>query len=155
MGVPATQGKLCNTLRGMEIGDYITCQYTAVTAREAGKFSELGGSVVQELSMTPQTTANGFFYFLKVKENLWLADRPVQKNISYDVLYRRQCEFSGKPAAGKIRVLSQAEWTEIITNSDLNGKITRQDGNVWHGSQLSTGFYMDYYKEFDIFPELL
>lgn len=155
MGAPASSGTLCINLCGMEIGDYIACKYVAPTTGKAGQFVDLGGVVEQELSTVPQATANGYFYFLKVKQNLWLADRSIQRNISYDALHHAQCAFAGMPVTGKIRTLSQAEWTEIITNSDLNGKITKQDVNVWHGSQLSRDFYMDYYKEFDILPELL
>ena len=51
MGAPASNGKLCTKLSDMSIGDYIRCEYVALTSLEAGTFQNLGGeSALDELS---------------------------------------------------------------------------------------------------------
>lgn len=134
MGVPATTGKLCTNLADMEIGDYIACKYYAPTANTAGIFSDFGGSGT-ELSITPGTTANGYFYFLKAAKGLCIADRLVQTNISYNSLIKENYRMGKNIEECKlIRIISLSEFTKYITNGNLAGCIKKQDVNVWHGT---------------------
>lgn len=134
MSAPASQGRLCTTLKEMEIGDYIRCSYTASTANVAGYFTDLGSAVpgVTELPTTAAATANGYFYFLKVDKGLLVADRMVQSSISAQSLNAKNYLNGGDVDGKIIRCLSQTEWTKYLTNGNLNGCITKQDVTVWH-----------------------
>lgn len=156
MAVPVTSGKLCTHLGEMEIGDYIPCRYSVSAQYTAGVFSEIGAEVTAELPTTPAIAPNGQFYFIKATNTLLLADRTIQARVAYNALdaagYVAGLKYT---STSRIRLPSQAEWTEIITNSDLGGKITKQAANVWHGTQMSTNFTCAAYGEWTIYTELV
>lgn len=140
MGAPATQGRLCLKLAEMEIGDYIRCTYTAPTENVAGEFSDFGGVVeeVEELPIEPGTTANGYFYYLKVDKGLLVADRKIQKNISGKTLLANGYLEGKNIFQNKlIRILSQFEWTRYLTEGDCQGNVEKQDVAVWHSLYYS------------------
>jgi hypothetical protein len=126
----------------MNIGDYISCGYTAPTTGVAGTFTAefLNNAIsAPELSTTPppntNSSSNGYyFYLIKVDTGLLIADRLVQSNISAQALNIKNY-LTGAKLSDKcmIRCLSKEEFSKYITNSDLNGNITKQDVNVWHG----------------------
>ncbi len=70
----------------MQVGDCITCRYTANTSGQPGYFSELGTCIADEISVTGTTTPNGLFYFIKTNKGTLIADRVIQTNISWDTL---------------------------------------------------------------------
>lgn len=131
MGVPATTGKRCTNLADMEIGDYIACKYYAPSANAAGVFSDFGGSGT-ELPIMPGTTANGYFYFLKVAKGLCVADRMVQQQISWTALNNGGYIYGNETEHGLIRMLSESEYIKYLMNSNLDGNITVQNEAVWH-----------------------
>lgn len=80
---PSTGGVLRTRISDMMVGDYIRCGYSAPSAA-AGQFFGLGvSSEVVEIPRDGTTTPNGYFYFVKVKEGLLIADRIVQYGVSW------------------------------------------------------------------------
>ncbi|MCR8641565.1 hypothetical protein NV379_02745 [Paenibacillus sp. N1-5-1-14] len=77
MSVPATNGKLRASLKGMKIGDYIVCKYVGQPNGNLGTFSELGASTANEIPIVLPGISNGSFYFIKVAKGLLIADRVV------------------------------------------------------------------------------
>lgn len=130
MGVPATTGKRCTNLADMEIGDYIACKYYAPSANVAGVFSDLGGSGT-ELPVTPGTTANGYFYFLKVAKGLCVADRMVQSSLSAKAVNTKIDSMVNSKMV-KIRLLSKEEFVHYIGISSLSGTVAPANRNVFH-----------------------
>lgn len=75
---PKTGGKLRTLITDMEVGDFIRCGYRA-TAATAGQFFGLGIDTIEpEIPRDGTTIPNGYFFFIKVKEGLLVADRVVQ-----------------------------------------------------------------------------
>ena len=70
----------------MEIGDVISCEYVA-TLNTVGTFSNLGNATKALIPPSSNATPNGSFYFIKVDENLLIADRVVQHSISWNILF--------------------------------------------------------------------
>lgn len=158
MAAPATSGRLVTTLTGMNIGDYIACQYVVSTSGSVGTFSNLGGTVGTEIPVSGSATPNGWFYFIKVDRGLLIADRPVQSNITWDTLNTTKFIQGESWNSGYIRSLTGGcsyadsdgnlsysasssnygnypqnnEWDKYIVKSNLGGKITAHDDNVWH-----------------------
>ncbi|MWV43082.1 hypothetical protein GRF59_05515 [Paenibacillus sp. HJL G12] len=80
---PKTGGKLRTRVQEMEIGDYIRCGYSA-SSGTAGVFYGLGTDTDDaEISLDGPIAPNGYFYFIKVKEGLLVADRVIQTGISW------------------------------------------------------------------------
>lgn len=86
MPIPATSGSLRSSLAEMQIGDYISCRYTAATTGVAGTFSELGTCIATEIPVVGSATPNGLFYLIKADKGLLIADRAVQHSVSWDAL---------------------------------------------------------------------
>jgi len=138
MGAPESNGRLCTKLSDMLIGDYIQCEYVAPTANVAGDFQNLEvKSTLNELPTTPTSTANGYFYFIKTDKGLLVADRLVQSAISAQSLNSKGYLTGIKTNLGLIRSLSRDEFLKYISNSDLNGNITKADAKVWHGTNVA------------------
>jgi len=165
MGVPATQGQLRTTLEEMNIGDYIPCKYLSGDGGSPGEFVELGIATGEEIpiAINQPIAPNGLFYFIKVDKGLLIADRVIHTNrtwsqymssyyvegkiISDNILIRfltGGCAYvdpNGNPAKsdyGKGAFPTINEWDTYIVNSDLDGKITPGDDNVWHWSATQT-----------------
>lgn len=171
MGVPATTGRLCKTLAEMEIGDYIRCTYTADTENTAGEFSDLGGFVdtytavetvtdengnqaqvevektYEELPSAPDTTAIGFFYFIKVAKGLCVADRMAQHSISFQAVNDHNYVYGEKFSDnGLIRILNYEEYLKYLGEGGLNGNTTPNNNIVWNARKSSifgSSFYAD------------
>ncbi|HBG5344411.1 TPA: hypothetical protein KQG29_004448 [Clostridioides difficile] len=76
-----------STLESMEIGDIIPCKYTAPISGKVGYFSELGICNCEGIDVdTSSDTPDGKFYFVKVDDNKFIADRNVQSSISWNEL---------------------------------------------------------------------
>lgn len=166
MGVPATTGRLFTSLAGMEVGDYIVCNYQA-SSGAVGTFHNLGGSPTIEIPVTGTATPNGSFYFIKVDKGLLIADRVVQRSISWATLNTGKLiqglplslvDGIGNTVECLIRSLTGGvayadqngnrhtdvnirqyggyptnnEFVKYIMRSNLNGKATPDDDNVWH-----------------------
>lgn len=90
MPVPATSGQLRTDLNSMEIGDYISCKYTAGSGA-AGVFSDLGADAATvaaagEIAVGGDSSPHQFFYLIKTDKGMLISDRVVQHSISWDVL---------------------------------------------------------------------
>lgn len=73
------------SIEDMEIGDIISCRYTASTAGKIGNFSELGNCNCEEITRdVSSSTPDGKFFFVKVDDNKLIADRNIQNNISWN-----------------------------------------------------------------------
>ncbi|MDB3083419.1 hypothetical protein C4097_02455 [Clostridioides difficile] len=73
------------SIEDMEIGDIISCRYTASTAGKIGDFSELGNCNCEEITRdVSSSTPDGKFFFVKVDDNKLIADRNIQNNISWN-----------------------------------------------------------------------
>ncbi|MGO0905025.1 LamG domain-containing protein [Clostridioides difficile] len=79
------------TLDSMEIGDIISCRYTAPISGKVGYFSELGTCNCEGIDkdVSPDTP-DGKFYFIKVDDNKLIADRNVQSSISWKELNKNK-----------------------------------------------------------------
>lgn len=76
-----------STLESMEIGDIISCRYTAPIPGKVGYFSELGICNCEGIDVdTSSDTPDGKFYFIKVDNNKFIADRNIQSSISWNEL---------------------------------------------------------------------
>ncbi|HBF0841565.1 TPA: discoidin domain-containing protein [Clostridioides difficile] len=74
-------------IEDMEIGDIISCRYTASTAGKIGEFSELGVCNCEEIPRdVSSSTPDGKFFFIKVDDNKLIADRNIQNNISWNAI---------------------------------------------------------------------
>lgn len=161
MGVPATSGRLVTSLSGMQIGDYIVCNYSA-SNNALGTFSGLGTASGSEIPYSGTAAPNGIFYFVKAARGLLIADRVVQNSISWDTLNSGKViqglSYTLGGVTGIVRSLTGGvayatiagsaastdqgfggwptnnEWDTYIVKSNLNGKITAGDDNVWHWS---------------------
>lgn len=86
MPIPPTGGTLCANISTMKIGDFIRCGYTAASGA-AGHFHSFGDQGEgSELPEQGTSIPSGFFYFIKVREGLLIADRLVQTNVAWSVL---------------------------------------------------------------------
>lgn len=72
-------------LEEMNIGDIISCEYTAASGA-VGTFANLGNATKDVIPPASVAAPNGSFYFVKVDENLLVADRVVQHSITWDAL---------------------------------------------------------------------
>ncbi|NMS91267.1 discoidin domain-containing protein [Clostridioides difficile] len=73
------------SIEDMEIGDIISCRYTASTAGKIGDFSELGNCNGDEIPRDLSSSIpDGKFFFVKIDDNKLIADRNIQNNISWN-----------------------------------------------------------------------
>lgn len=75
----------------IQIGDYITCEYIALTSGVVGTFVNLGSATKSEIPFTGTATPNGSFNFICVDKDYlgrkkFIADRNIQHSISWDKL---------------------------------------------------------------------
>jgi len=83
---PKTGGHLKERIQDMEIGDFIRCGYTALSGA-AGIFYGLGTDTEEaEIPLDGTASPDGYFYFIKVKEGLLIADRVLQYGVSWFTL---------------------------------------------------------------------
>lgn len=111
MAVPETSGKLCTSLREMDIGDYIIWYYIPGASGTAGDFSK-----------TMATGAQAF-YFIKVDKGLLIANRHVFYT-SYTALNEKNYITGRIGAEGEMyRTLSPGEYKKYVAESNLNSTI--------------------------------
>lgn len=83
---PITGGQLRDRVSQTVIGDYVRCHYSA-PSNAAGQFMGLGEDLeLGEIPLTGTATPNGHFYFIKVADNLLIADRNIQNSVTWNVL---------------------------------------------------------------------
>jgi hypothetical protein len=82
---PNTSGQLRSTITSMNIGDYIACNYSAVSG-VFGYFNNLGGTPGQEIPIASTPIPDGTFFLIKVDKGLLIADRAIHSLISWDYL---------------------------------------------------------------------
>lgn len=74
-------------LQDMNIGDIISCRYTAATSGKVGYFSEFGACEANFIDpQVSSATPDGKFYFVKVSDDKLIADRNVQHSITWSEL---------------------------------------------------------------------
>lgn len=149
----------------MSKGDCIPCRYTALTSGQPGYFSELGTSTAPEIPVTGTATPDGTAYFIMVDTGLLICDRVVQTNMSWNALNNNgfiegkivtlnNTEYLIRSLSGGCAYVDENgnmsltdkslglafpntnEYDKYIRLSDLNGKILKEDDNVWHWSNL-------------------
>lgn len=122
MTVPATTGKLCNTLDEMDIGDYIVW-------KRDGNVHSFGGDIAgfTEIPVTGVASSSlptkHFHYAIKVDTGLLISDRVTEHAISWDTL-NSQKRIQGLPitisgVSGIIRSL-----TGGVAYADENGNMS-------------------------------
>ena len=86
MAAPNSNGVLRTKLSDMKIGDYIKWQYNGGSDTTIGTLKADDGTE-NELPSTPLATGiTGYFYFIKWKQGLLVADRAIHANISAQML---------------------------------------------------------------------
>ena len=86
MAAPVSNGVLRTNLADMKIGDYIKWQYNGGSNTTIGTLKADDGTGA-ELPSTPLDTGiAGYFYFIKWKQGLLVADRGIHANISAQML---------------------------------------------------------------------
>ena len=151
MGVPQSNGVLRTKLSDMKIGDYILCEYNGkiiglsnenLVFRFGSDCSAIGEdeNLINPANISPGIASNIKFYAIKVDTGFLIGDRIISVIVSAQDLNKAGLltgrEF--KIATGQsnnfiARSLSRAEFLKYISNSDLNGSITKASPNVWHG----------------------
>lgn len=122
MSIPATTGKLCNTLDEMNIGDYIVW-------KRDGNTHSFGGSIddyieIPTTGVEPSSLpTKHFHYAIKVDTGLLISDRVTEHTISWDTL-NSQKRIQGLPVtisgfSGVIRSL-----TGGVAYADENGNMS-------------------------------
>jgi hypothetical protein len=143
--------RLKESISQMDIGDYISCEYTATSA-SYGTFANLGKAAKAKIPVTSSPTPDGTFYFIMIgydsrgRKKL-IADRNIQHSISWDTLNTAGvASGSGLPITidgiegYTLRLLSGGvsstdkdnEWDKIIVESDIGGTIVPGDNSVWN-----------------------
>lgn len=145
-------------IEDLDIGRRIRCHYST-TVNQAGTFSEMGREIYLDgindfIPPESSNAPNGTFYFICVDKDYlerWklIADRNIQHSISWDALnnagYVNEQENENLPF-GIIRLMTGGissndknnEWGRYIVNSDLGGKISPGDNNVWNWKSIYT-----------------
>ena len=86
MAAPKSNGVLRTKLADMKIGDYIKWQYNGGSDTAIGTLKADDGTE-NELPSTPLATGiTGYFYFIKWKQGLLVADRGIHLNVSAQML---------------------------------------------------------------------
>jgi hypothetical protein len=94
--MPATIGQLRTKVSDMQIGDYITCSFKAITSGSLGSFSNFGLKM-SDVAGNPNyvecpytgitsSTLYQMFYFIKAAKGLLISDRVIQNSINFDTL---------------------------------------------------------------------
>lgn len=116
MSAPVSNGVLRTKLSDMKIGDYIKWGYTAFSANVAGTLQEDTAGMDELSSVTAASTGGGgYFYFIKWKQGLLVADRGIQSSISAQSLNK-----VGYYEGSKYRVLTEEEFNAVISD-DFGG----------------------------------
>lgn len=138
----------------MDIGDSISCEYTANT-NTFGTFANLGKATKPEIPVTSSNAPDGTFYWIMVGHDSQgriklVADRNIQHSISWDALNTAGvASGSGLPIKIDnkdciVRLLTGGinandknnEWDKIICESTLNDIIVAGDNNIWNKNQI-------------------
>ena len=94
-----------------------------------------GGRYANNLSYAGPIAPSGIFYFRKVSETLYIADRIVQSGISFSQLKAGSYDAGFNPNG--IRILSRSEYEKYIT----------KDWGLWHNRQSYANYYSESFAE--------
>ncbi|MCC0781724.1 discoidin domain-containing protein [Clostridioides sp. ES-S-0108-01] len=126
-------------IEDMEIGDIVSCRYTATTSGKLGEFSELGICTCEEIPRNVSSpTPDGKFFFVKVDDNKLIADRNIQNNISWNEINKSDIDFFYREKVFPIKDCESDETEEyILKASSIYDKYYAfhafQNGDlVWH-----------------------
>lgn len=143
------------SLNGMQIGDCISCEYTA-SSNTFGTFANLGTATKDFIPASSSATPNGSFYFIFVGYDhlgrmKLVADRNIQSSISWDKLNEAGIasgeniisidnkKYAMRLLSGGVSATDKDnEWDKIISEYNLNGTITAGDNTIWNWSQASS-----------------
>ena len=84
MGVPNTRGQFRTRVEDMEVGDYIACGWSGhggSTNDMYGLGDSLETALANELPLIGTRSPRGYFFFIKARNGLLVADRVVQSGI--------------------------------------------------------------------------
>ncbi|HBF6273713.1 TPA: hypothetical protein KOS81_003980 [Clostridioides difficile] len=159
-----------STLESMEIGDIIPCKYTAPISGKVGYFSELGICNYEGIDVdTSSDTPDGKFYFVKVDDNKFIADRNVQSSISWNELNKSRltCKmlspnslvFNGRLSYVSIPIAKLKPTKEITIKIKLNKDdwTVGQDNDTIFSCTEAGGYscyYMPKNKYFEVWISL-
>lgn len=133
MPVPATTGQLRTKVDGMEIGDYIQAHCDVTTGWQ---FGESGGKTELPISgvavdSTNKTHQNYFFYFVKVRKGLLVADRNWYHTVSWDSLNTWK-KIQGYPNNGSVvGVIRSLTGGVAYADASGNKSLTDQNKGAW------------------------
>ncbi|OMF09839.1 hypothetical protein BK129_03100 [Paenibacillus amylolyticus] len=143
----------------LDIGKRIRCHYQTTASNTVGLCSGLGQQTSDFIPASSSAVPNGDFYFIMVEDwngkNILIADRNIQSSLSWDTLNTNGIvsgsgipvnQLSNKEFFISIRLLTGGinasdkdnEWDKYIVSSNLNGKISAGDNNVWNWNGVNS-----------------
>lgn len=127
----------------MNIGDYILCRYTAnYNTSGVFQFNNLDTTSLNEINGSNHLAYNdssfyanidGLFYFIKVDNNLFVADRIVQKSIAYNNInyIDKYVSVDNFNFLLNFNILSYNQYKQYLSNSSYGV-------STWHGMNIGT-----------------
>ena len=133
MAAPKSNGVLRTKLADMKIGDYIKWQYNGGSDTAIGTLKADDGTE-NELPSTPLATGiTGYFYFIKWKQGLLVADRGIHANISAQML-NKAGYFKGSqyfcPSLAQFKAFCADDFNGNFKFSDANFPIATERTGV-------------------------
>lgn len=153
------------------VGEAIPCWYSTTDKNTYGTFDfdSTGKENKKLITDIGETIPNGKFYFICVDQfnnkKLFIADRNIQSNISYQTLnsVENLCTNEGTEiklqnnikgfirlpntyAISKVTKDDHGEWDEYITYNDKNGFIP-SDNNIWNAQSVYSWTLPTYYAD--------
>ena len=133
MSVPNSNGVLRTKLSDMKIGDYIKWQYNGGSNTTIGTLKADDGTE-NELPSTPLATGiTGYFYFIKWKQGLLVADRGIHANISAQML-NKAGYFKGSqyfcPSLGQFKAFCDDDFNGNFKFSNANFPLVAESTGV-------------------------
>lgn len=136
MAEPITGGSLKTNISDMDIGDYVICNYKA-SSGSIGTFSNLGGPVGTEISVSGDSSPNGSFYLIKVDGkpgygSLLVSSSVVQHSVSWDTLNAGDY-IQGKPVLlnGQNFIIRSLGGGNSYATADGKSATTDQGHGAW------------------------
>ena len=147
---------LNNNTKGIEVGQYFWCRYTAA-ANSVGTFSDFATKsddevLTAQLPLEGSTTPDGYFKFICVGvdirgRKILIADRNIQKGLTWSALNIAGIAVTGLsfklngdntlirlPSGGSTTDTSWSEWDNYIVKNTLNNTINAGDDSIWNWS---------------------
>ena len=141
MAAPNSNGVLRTKLSDMKIGDYIKWQYNGGSDTTIGTLKADDGTE-NELPSTPLATGiTGYFYFIKWKQGLLVADRGIHANISAQML-NKAGYFKGSqyfcPSFAQFQAFCDDDFNGNFKFSNANFPIVTESTGVFAGGEGGT-----------------